>query len=296
MRQSLTLGMRVNMRRAITAQATASFSRVGSRAGDARKSSCATRASTVKRASTSDADAVRRQQSQITFVKIHCVEESVDAFIAQTLDNAMNSTREVGNVRFDALRDLDDRSRFTLVEIYSDEASKNEHKITAHYEAWRDACAPMMQSPRSAERYVAVEPNDDGWAYANATSWSPEDEAEMGAASVVHVRCRVVPGSEDAFAALCAENALHSSQEPGNLRFDVFQNADDPERFVLVEVYEDAAAAARHKETAHYLVWRDAVADLMAEPRVAERFEALFPNSFTAWSGGNCEDACEMAW
>ena len=41
----------------------------------------------------------------------------------------MNSTREVGNVRFDALRDLDDRSRFTLVEIYSDEASKNEHKI-----------------------------------------------------------------------------------------------------------------------------------------------------------------------
>ena len=154
----------------------------------------------------------------------------------------------------------------------------------------------MMQSPRSAERYVAVEPNDDGWAYANATSWSPEDEAEMGAASVVHVRCRVVPGSEDAFAALCAENALHSSQEPGNLRFDVFQNADDPERFVLVEVYEDAAAAARHKETAHYLAWRDAVADLMAEPRVAERFEALFPNSFTAWSGGNCEDACETAW
>ena len=109
MRQSLSLGLRVNMRRAITAQATASFSRVGSRAGHARKSLCATRASTVKRASTSDADAVRRQQSQITFVKIYCVEESVDAFIAQTLDNAMNSTREVGNVRFDALRDLDDR-------------------------------------------------------------------------------------------------------------------------------------------------------------------------------------------
>ena len=129
------------MRRAITAQATASFSRVGSRAGHARKSLCAMRASTVKRASTSDADAVRRQQSQITFVKIHCVEESVDAFIAQTLDNAMNSTREVGNVRFDALRDLDDRSRFTLVEIYSDEASKNEHKITAHYEAWRETRA-----------------------------------------------------------------------------------------------------------------------------------------------------------
>ena len=120
----------------------------------------------------------------------------------------------------DALRDLDDRSRFTLVEIYSDEASKNEHKITAHYEAWRDACAPMMQSPRSAERYVAVEPNDDGWAYANATSWSPEDEAEMGAASVVHVRCRVVPGSEDAFCEYgldctdCGRRDMHPPSPP----------------------------------------------------------------------------------
>ena len=95
----------------------------------------------------------------------------------------------------------------------------------------------MMQSPRSAERYVAVEPNDDGWAYANATSWSPEDEAEMGAGERRARSMSRRPRSEDAFAALCAENALHSSQEPGNLRFDVFQNADDPERFVLVEVY-----------------------------------------------------------
>ena len=284
------------MRAAVTAQTPSASSRVVSFGAKTCRSSHATRASTVARASTSDADAVRRQQSQITFVKIHCVEESVDAFIAQTLDNAMNSTREFGNVRFDVLRDLSDASRFTLVEIYSDEKSKDAHKTTSHYERWRDACGPMMQSPRSAERYLAVEPNDDGWAYANATSWSLEDAAEMGAASVVHVRCRVVPGSEGAFAALSAENARHSSQEPGNLRFDVFQNADDPHSFVLVEVYEDAAAAARHKETPHYLAWRDAVADLMASPRVAERFETLFPISYTAWSGDACGDACDMAW
>lgn len=62
-------------------------------------------------------------------------------------------------------------------------------------------------------------------------------------------------------------NAQASRREPGVLRFDVIEQQDDPCRFVLVEIYRDAAAAASHKETAHYAVWRDTVADWMAVPR-----------------------------
>jgi quinol monooxygenase YgiN len=61
-------------------------------------------------------------------------------------------------------------------------------------------------------------------------------------------------------------------------RFDVVQQQDDPARFVLVEVYRDAAAAAAHKETQHYPVWRDTVASLMAEPRFSVKFGNVFPN------------------
>jgi quinol monooxygenase YgiN len=94
---------------------------------------------------------------------------------------------------------------------------------------------------------------------------------------VVHVHVRVRPGSEAAFAAAPRENARQSVREPGVVRFDVAQQADDPTRFVLVEVYRGADDPARHKETAHYAVWRDAVEPMMAEPRRSVRYAAAFP-------------------
>ena len=94
---------------------------------------------------------------------------------------------------------------------------------------------------------------------------------------VVHVHVQVKPDGIEAFRAASIENARHSVQEPGIARFDVVQQSDDPTRFVLVEVYRDAEAPARHKETAHYAKWRDAVADLMAEPRRSVKYVSLFP-------------------
>jgi autoinducer 2-degrading protein len=67
-----------------------------------------------------------------------------------------------------------------------------------------------------------------------------------------------------------------SVQEPGNLRFDVLQSVEDPTRFTLVEAYVNEVAAAAHKETAHYLAWRDAVADWMASPRQGLRYDGLY--------------------
>lgn len=74
-----------------------------------------------------------------------------------------------------------------------------------------------------------------------------------------------------------AENARNSLLEPGIARFDVVQQQDDPTRFVLVEVYRTAEDPAKHKETSHYLKWRDTVADMMAEPRYGIRYCNVFP-------------------
>lgn len=96
---------------------------------------------------------------------------------------------------------------------------------------------------------------------------------------IVHVHVHVLPGSEDAFAAASAANHAGSIAEPGVARFDVLQSVDDPTRFVLVEVYVDADAAAAHKQTAHYATWRDTVAEMMAEPRSAVRYGAIAPDA-----------------
>ena len=93
--------------------------------------------------------------------------------------------------------------------------------------------------------------------------------------TLVHVR--VKPEAIDAFIAATRANHEASIREPGNRRFDVLQSPDDPARFILYEAYATADDAAAHKTTAHYLAWRDAVADLMAEPRHGEPMSGLFP-------------------
>src|ERR1700683_3163040 len=103
---------------------------------------------------------------------------------------------------------------------------------------------------------------------------------------VVHVHVRVRPGRVDDFLAATLVNARASLGEPGVLRFDVIQDQADPEHVVLVEVYRDADASAAHKATPHYAVWRDAVAEMMAEPRQSTRFTAVFPDGAASWESG----------
>jgi (4S)-4-hydroxy-5-phosphonooxypentane-2,3-dione isomerase len=98
-----------------------------------------------------------------------------------------------------------------------------------------------------------------------------------GSLIVVHVHARVKADAIEAFRAASIDNAQHSLREPGVARFDVVQSTEDPTRFVLVEVYRTADAPAAHKATAHYARWRDAVADLMAEPRTSARYVNVAP-------------------
>jgi len=99
----------------------------------------------------------------IVHVFVHVKLESVDAFIAATLENARNSIREPGIVRFDVVQQADDPAHFVLVEVYRDEQAPAKHKETAHYAAWRDAVAPMMAQPRSSVKFANVFPSDSGW-------------------------------------------------------------------------------------------------------------------------------------
>lgn len=89
----------------------------------------------------------------------------------------------------------------------------------------------------------------------------------------VHVKADFV----DAFVAATRENHEASITEPGNRRFDILQLGEDPTRFVLYEAYVNEAAAKAHKETQHYLKWRETVGEWMAEPRQGIRYNGLFP-------------------
>lgn len=99
----------------------------------------------------------------IVHVHVHVKPDAVDRFRVATLDNARNSVREQGVVRFDVVQQDDDPTRFVLVEIYRTADDPARHKATPHYAAWRDAVEPMMAEPRRSVKYHEIFPAPERW-------------------------------------------------------------------------------------------------------------------------------------
>ena|SRR5437763_4046036 len=94
---------------------------------------------------------------------------------------------------------------------------------------------------------------------------------------IMHVHIRIKPEHIEAFRAATIENATNSVKEPGVARFDVIQQADDPTRFVLQEVYRSVDAVASHRASPHYHAWAAAVADMFAEERTRTFYANVYP-------------------
>ena len=62
----------------------------------------------------------------------------------------------------------------------------------------------------------------------------------------------VSPNNHDQVLDLLHELAAQSRREPGNISFDIFENAEDSTRIVLLERYESREAFAQHRDTPHF--------------------------------------------
>ena len=99
----------------------------------------------------------------IVHVQVHVKPEFVDAFREASVENGRNSVQEPGIARFDVVQNLEDPTRFVLVEVYRTADAPAQHRATAHYAKWRDAVESMMAEPRSRAQYQNVFPGDEGW-------------------------------------------------------------------------------------------------------------------------------------
>jgi quinol monooxygenase YgiN len=95
---------------------------------------------------------------------------------------------------------------------------------------------------------------------------------------VVNVFIQVKPEDLDAFIIATLENAKNSLNEPGIARFDVLQSPEEPNHFMLNEVYRTKEDTGKHKQTKHYQVWKEAVEDMMAAPRTKKIYYSIFPD------------------
>jgi (4S)-4-hydroxy-5-phosphonooxypentane-2,3-dione isomerase len=99
----------------------------------------------------------------IVHVSIHVKPDSLEEFIQATLENAANSRLEPGVSRFDVIQQVDDPSRFVLLEAYHSPEDALLHKQTPHYNKWREVAEPMLAEPRSRIIYTNSYPPDADW-------------------------------------------------------------------------------------------------------------------------------------
>jgi len=107
------------------------------------------------------------------------------------------------------------------------------------------------------------------------------EKPDLMIVTCVHVQ--VKPEFVNDFIDASVLNHKGSVMEPGNLRFDFVQQADDPCRFMLYEAFESEEAVAAHKTTEHYLKWRDAVKDMMADQRYGVKYNIIEPGDKSKW-------------
>jgi autoinducer 2-degrading protein len=100
---------------------------------------------------------------------------------------------------------------------------------------------------------------------------------------VTCVKVQVKPDRIEDFKKATMANHNESVKEPGNLRFDLLQDAKEPDQFLIYEAYESDEAAAAHKTTPHYAKWRDTVADWMAQPRQGIKYNIVVPSDKSKW-------------
>ncbi len=99
----------------------------------------------------------------IVHVSVRVKPEYVEDFTEASIENAQDSVKEPGIARFDVIQQMDDPTRFLLVEIYKTDDAPARHKETAHYQKWRDTVAPMMAESRSSVKYANLFPSDAEW-------------------------------------------------------------------------------------------------------------------------------------
>jgi autoinducer 2-degrading protein len=96
---------------------------------------------------------------------------------------------------------------------------------------------------------------------------------------ILLVEVNVKPERLADFLTLIQYDAEHSeNDEPGCLRFDVLQDAEDPHKFWYYEVYKDEVARMAHRETPHFKKYADESADMMSSPVVRHMVRNAVPS------------------
>jgi len=147
------------------------------------------------------------------------------------------SRNDAGLVRFDVATHLHRPSQFVVLMVWKDPKAFEAHAATAHARQLGEKLQPHFASPNDQRLH-------------NALTVAPAKDVRPPAVYVVtHVD--VPPPRKDDVIPMLNQLAAESRKDAGNLRFDVWQQANRPNHFTVVEAWSDQKAFDSHVAAAH---------------------------------------------
>lgn len=93
----------------------------------------------------------------------------------------------------------------------------------------------------------------------------------------VHVFISVKEEYISQFKEATVENARNSFEEPGVVRFELMQQQDAPSEFVLEEIYISSDDQLKHRETDHYIKWKETTTAMIAKAYTIKYYNSIWP-------------------
>jgi autoinducer 2-degrading protein len=190
----------------------------------------------------------------ILMVRLTVKQDRIDDFIKASIADGTGSVlHEPGCQRFDIIQDETNPKLFAFTEVYRDEAAFEHHKTTPHFAQWDAAVKNMLDGAFEVSFCRPVFPLGDAMWDAHRPG-AVEDPAFGGSLHVIHAPLPIQPDKVDAFIAAVRLDGLGSThEEPGCLRFDVYQNIHKPNELYLYEVYVNKAAFEYHTSQSRFI-------------------------------------------
>ena len=225
----------------------------------------------------------------ILMVRLKVKEDRIDDFIEASIGDAKGSVmNEPGCRRFDIVQAADDPTSFAFCEVYNDEAAFAAHGEMAHFKVWQEAVGDMFDGEVGVSFCKPVFPAGDG-NWDSYRSHIVDDPYFASSLHVIHAPKFVKEEHVDAFIkSVSADGVGSTHEEQGCLRFDVYQNVNDPTEIYLYEVYANPDAFEYHKGTPHIKQWVEDVKDMYDTNRDggARVGRNVWPPDNWAWSSG----------
>jgi quinol monooxygenase YgiN len=177
----------------------------------------------------------------VTYIEAMPSEEKPAAALIEAY--AASGRAAGGNLRFQALQRIDRPNQFAFVSAWKDQQAAEAFAGSDATKQFRDKLQPLLSAPVDERPHGGLDvPSSE------AVGSVPRQD--KGAVYIVTHVDLIPPKKDDGIAAL-KEVIAPSRAEPGNLRYELLQQASRANHLTLVEIWRDRKALEAHEMAAH---------------------------------------------